>query len=129
MNLVAKEFVSLSVHVTTIKECSSSAGSRAAQELTGALIVNPYAIDETAQRLVEALHMTKAEQSNRMAAMRRVVAEFNAYRWAREMVVDATHLRGHATRLPVELETHAERDPKAASTDDWIEGHSVLPGS
>jgi trehalose 6-phosphate synthase len=91
MNLVAKEFVSARDDHQGVLILSRFAG--AAQELTGALIVNPYATDESALRLIGALEMTMAEQSNRMAAMRRVVAEFNAYRWASAMLNDATRLR------------------------------------
>jgi trehalose 6-phosphate synthase len=66
----------------------------AARELTEALLVNPYAIDDCAQALARALDMTPEEQASRMRAMRAVVAEFNAYRWVVEMLTDAATLRG-----------------------------------
>jgi trehalose 6-phosphate synthase len=96
MNLVAKEFVSARHDNRGVLVLSRFAG--AARELTGALIVNPYAIDEAAEVLVQALRMTDMEQSQRMQAMRAVVAEFNAYRWAGEMLADAARLRTKPTR-------------------------------
>jgi trehalose 6-phosphate synthase len=96
MNLVGKEFVGARDDDRGVLILSKFAG--AAHELTGALMVNPYAIDEASQALFEALGMTSAEQSKRMRAMRQVVAEFNAYRWAGEMLTDATRLRTASTR-------------------------------
>jgi trehalose 6-phosphate synthase len=108
MNLVAKEFVSARHDNRGVLVLSKFAG--AARELTGALVVNPYAIDEAAQALVEALRMTDAEQSKRMQAMRAVVAEFNAYRWAGEMLADAARLRTHPTRRRQDREPQWQSD-------------------
>jgi trehalose 6-phosphate synthase len=96
MNLVAKEFVSARHDNRGVLVLSKFAG--AARELTGALVVDPYAIDEAAEALAAALRMTEAEQSKRMQAMRTVVAEFNAYRWAGLMLADAARLRTQPTR-------------------------------
>mgnify|MGYP001150922078 FL=1 len=43
--------------------------------------------------LAAALLMPKDEQRDRMRAMRALVAEFNVYRWAGRMLVDAARLR------------------------------------
>jgi trehalose 6-phosphate synthase len=91
MNLVAKEFVTARDDNRGVLILSQFAG--AARELIDALIVNPYAIDATARRLAEALSMTDDEQSRRMRTMRSTVAEFNIYRWAGEMMKDATRVR------------------------------------
>jgi trehalose 6-phosphate synthase len=91
MNLVAKEFVSARDDDRGVLILSQFAG--AARELAGALIVNPYAIDDSARALADALSMPDEEQSNRMRAMRSVVAEFSAHRWAGEMLADAARLR------------------------------------
>jgi trehalose 6-phosphate synthase len=37
--------------------------------------------------------MPKSEQRARMESMRRMVAEFNVYRWAGRMLIDAAELR------------------------------------
>jgi trehalose 6-phosphate synthase len=91
MNLVAKEFVSARDDNRGVLILSQFAG--AARELTDALIVDPSAIDDSARTLAEALRMTDTEQSSRMRAMRAIVGECNAYRWAVEMLADAHRLR------------------------------------
>ena len=68
----------------------------AARELADALVVNPYAIEDSARVLAQALHMTGEEQASRMSAMRAVVANFNAYRWVGEILTDASRLRQQA---------------------------------
>jgi trehalose 6-phosphate synthase len=90
MNLVAKEFVSARDDDRGVLILSRFAG--AARQLTGALIVNPYAIDDSAHALAKALNMPADEQSNRMSDMRSVVAEFSAYWWAGQMLQDAARL-------------------------------------
>ena len=110
MNLVAKEFVAARDDNQGVLVLSRFAG--AARELTDALLVNPYAIDESAQALAQALNMTPEEQARRMRAMRAVLAEFNAYRWVVEMLSDAARLR--ANRDPYryhEANGRAERLP------------------
>jgi trehalose 6-phosphate synthase len=104
MNLVAKEFVSARDDHRGVLILSQFAG--ASRELTGAVIVNPYAIDDSAHALAGALTMADEEQSHRMRAMRSVVAEFSAYRWAGEMLADAAQLRNDPTRQPDAHETH-----------------------
>ena len=91
MNLVAKEFVTARDDERGVLILSELAG--AARELPQALIVNPYAIDACARTLGEALTMTTEEQRTRMRGLRSVVAQFNAYRWAGEMLADAARLR------------------------------------
>ncbi len=91
MNLVAKEFVAARDDERGVLLLSSFTG--AARELTEALIVNPYDLDEASLALAAALEMSPAEQQDRMAAMRAMVAEWNIYRWAGKMLVDASKLR------------------------------------
>jgi trehalose 6-phosphate synthase len=91
MNLVAKEFVCARDDERGVLVLSRFAG--AAEQLTGAMIVNPYAIDDSAQVLGNALCMADAEQTRRMRAMRSVVAESNTYWWAGQMLQDAARLR------------------------------------
>ncbi|MDX2183199.1 MAG: trehalose-6-phosphate synthase [Gemmatimonadaceae bacterium] len=91
MNLVAKEFVAARDDAQGVLVLSRFTG--AARELTEALIVNPYDLDESTQALAAALAMPVAEQQVRMRAMRRLVSEFNVYRWAGQMLLDAADLR------------------------------------
>ncbi|MGE5125831.1 MAG: alpha,alpha-trehalose-phosphate synthase (UDP-forming) [Betaproteobacteria bacterium] len=91
MNLVAKEFVAARDDERGVLVLSHFTG--AARELTEALIVNPYDLEEASAALASALRMPAEEQRDRMRAMRAFVAEFNVYRWAGRMLVDAARLR------------------------------------
>jgi len=91
MNLVAKEFVAARDDEGGVLVLSQFTG--AARELTEALIVNPYDIDQAASALAAALNMPQNEQSVRMRSMRNLVSEFNVYRWAGRMLVEAARLR------------------------------------
>ena len=91
MNLVAKEFVSARDDERGVLVLSRFAG--AARQLAGALIVNPYAIDDSAHVLADALNMSDQEQSRRMRRMRATVAESSTYWWAGQMLQDAARLR------------------------------------
>ncbi len=91
MNLVAKEFVSARDDERGVLLLSRFTG--AARELTEALLVNPYDLEEASTALATALSMSPKEQVERMRALRAFVAEFNVYRWAGRMLVDAARLR------------------------------------
>jgi trehalose 6-phosphate synthase len=91
MNLVAKEFVAAREDERGVLVLSQFTG--AARELTEALIVNPYDLDEAAGALHAALAMSPEEQGARLRAMRSYLAEFNVYGWAGRMLVDAARLR------------------------------------
>jgi trehalose 6-phosphate synthase len=106
MNLVAKEFVAAREDEGGVLVLSKFTG--AARELPEALIVNPYDLDEASSALAAALQMPRGEQRERMRAMRAFLSEFNIYRWAGRMLVDAARLRRHE-RLAVRLS-----DPVAA---------------
>jgi trehalose 6-phosphate synthase len=93
MNLVAKEFVAAREDEQGVLILSQFTG--AARELTEALIVNPYDLEEASSALGAALAMSSEEQRDRMRAMRAFVAEFNVYRWAGRMLADAARLRRH----------------------------------
>ena len=94
MNLVAKEFVAAREDERGVLVLSHFTG--AASELTEALIVNPYDLDEASAALASALRMSQPEQQARMRAMRSLVSEFNVYRWAGRMLVDAATVRRQA---------------------------------
>jgi trehalose 6-phosphate synthase len=91
MNLVAKEFVAARDDEQGVLILSQFTG--AARELSEALIVNPYDLDEASAAMAAALEMSPSEQAVRMRSMRRLVSEFNVYRWAGQMLVDAAELR------------------------------------
>ncbi|MFO0215659.1 MAG: trehalose-6-phosphate synthase [Burkholderiales bacterium] len=91
MNLVAKEFVAARDDERGVLILSQFTG--AARELPEALIVNPYNADQCAAALHVALTMPISEQRDRMRLMRGIVAEFNVFRWAGKMLLDAAVMR------------------------------------
>ena len=91
MNLVAKEYVAARDDEQGVLVLSRFAG--ASRELTEALVVNPYDIEEASAALAAALAMPADEQRARMRAMRSLIAEHNVYRWAGRMLLDASRLR------------------------------------
>ncbi|MDM4773000.1 trehalose-6-phosphate synthase [Solimonas sp. SE-A11] len=91
MNLVAKEYLAARSDERGVLILSKFAG--AAHELTEALQVNPYDIEEASGALSTALHMPPQEQAARLRVMRSLVAEFNVYRWAGRMLIEASRLR------------------------------------
>jgi trehalose 6-phosphate synthase len=84
MNLVAKEFVAARDDEHGVLVLSALAG--AAQELTDAVIINPYDIDAFAAALARTIAMTTEEQVMRMQAMRKVVAGRNVFNWASDIL-------------------------------------------
>ncbi|HYG54525.1 MAG TPA: trehalose-6-phosphate synthase [Burkholderiales bacterium] len=96
MNLVAKEFVAARDDEQGVLILSQFTG--AARELAEALIVNPYDIEQTAAALHLALTMSPEEQRARMRSMRTLVQDFNVYRWAGRMLIDAARMR-HRKRV------------------------------
>jgi trehalose 6-phosphate synthase len=79
MNLVAKEFVASRIDEDGVLLLSQFAGS--AQELSDALLFNPYDVDELTGAFRQALAMAPEERAKRMERMRSAVRDNNVYRW------------------------------------------------
>jgi trehalose 6-phosphate synthase len=103
MNLVAKEFIASRDDEQGVLVLSQFTG--AARELTDALLVNPYHSEQCANALYRALTMPVDEQRVRMRSMRRLVQEFNVYRWAGAMLLDAAQLR-QRQRISERIDAH-----------------------
>jgi trehalose 6-phosphate synthase len=80
MNLVAKEYIAARNNNDGVLILSQFAG--ASQELHGAVIINPYDIEVSADAIHAALQMSLEEQKHRMKQMRRMVMSNNVYSWA-----------------------------------------------
>jgi trehalose 6-phosphate synthase len=100
MNLVAKEFVAARDDERGVLLLSQFTG--AAQELHEALIINPYHIEQTSEALYQALTMPPYEQQERMRSMRALVHDFNVFRWAGRMLIDAARIR-HREKLALRI--------------------------
>ncbi len=111
MNLVAKEFIAARDDELGVLILSQFTG--AARELHEALIINPYHIEQGAQALYRALNMPAAEQRERMRSMRTLVRDFNVYRWAGLMLLDAARLR-RRQRVTEKIHTHSQHPLRRA---------------
>lgn len=91
MNLVAKEYVAEKDDLSGCLILSQFTG--AARELTDAILVNPYSIEEFADSIKLAIEMPKEEKRRRMEKMRKVISENNIYRWAGSIITELTALK------------------------------------
>jgi trehalose-6-phosphate synthase len=91
MNLVAKEFIATRDDNKGVLILSTFTG--AAHELTDALLVNPYDIDQMANAIYQALEFDESEQVARMSRMRSIVREQNVFRWAARLISDLVEIR------------------------------------
>jgi len=80
MNLVAKEYVAAQTDARGVLVLSEFAGS--AQELTAALLVNPYDINAVKDTIVRALEMSTDEQELRMGSLNQAVRGSTVAAWA-----------------------------------------------
>ncbi|MCK9629201.1 MAG: trehalose-6-phosphate synthase [Bacteroidales bacterium] len=84
MNLVAKEFIASRVTNDGALILSRFAG--AVHELKGAIIVNPYDIEEMAEAIKAALEMSSKDQHVRMEQMREEILKHNVFWWAASLL-------------------------------------------
>jgi len=84
MNLVAKEYVLAQDGLQGCLILSEFAG--AAQQLSDALVINPYDTEQFADAIRYAVEMPVDERADRMRRLRRQVDEHNIYRWAAELL-------------------------------------------
>jgi trehalose 6-phosphate synthase/phosphatase len=84
MNLVAKEFVASRLHGDGVLVLSEFAG--AADELTEALIVNPYDTEGMAAAIKRAIDMPPDEQRERMTSLRAKVMTNDVHQWSQNFL-------------------------------------------
>ncbi|HUY19632.1 MAG TPA: trehalose-6-phosphate synthase [Candidatus Binataceae bacterium] len=96
MNLVAKEFVASHLSDDAVLILSEFAG--AAEELTEALLVNPYDTDAVARRLRQAIEMDPAEKATRLRAMRAKIDDNDLEFWSAKFL----RALGEAAAPPME---------------------------
>jgi trehalose 6-phosphate synthase/phosphatase len=80
MNLVAKEYCAANIEENGVLVLSEFAGT-VAQLQKGAIIVNPYDIEEVSAAIYKAFYMSQKERKERMRKMRQVVRRNDIYWW------------------------------------------------
>ncbi|MFH1239353.1 MAG: trehalose-6-phosphate synthase [bacterium] len=90
MNLVAKEYVASRNDSSGVLVLSKFTG--ASRELTDAVAVNPYSIEEFSDAIKFAIELPSDEKTKRMENMRKIVSENNIYKWAGSIITELTAL-------------------------------------
>jgi trehalose 6-phosphate synthase len=90
MNLVAKEYIAASPDDGMLI-LSDQTG--AADELSDAIIINPYDIEQLSDAIKLSIEMPKEERKARMQRMREIVAKQNVFRWAGKFLNDLLDLK------------------------------------
>jgi trehalose 6-phosphate synthase len=85
MNLVAKEYCASCVEDKGVLILSEFAG--AAEEMgVGAILVNPYNVEEVADAIFTAHYMEIEEQQYRLQRMRSVISKYHIFKWVDQFV-------------------------------------------
>jgi trehalose-6-phosphate synthase len=88
---VAKEFIATQTERRGVLLCSEFAG--AAEELSNALLINPYDIEGVAETLRQALEMSPEEKAHHMACLQEYLAEHNIYKWLVDVFTTLVHIQ------------------------------------
>ncbi|HEX4683974.1 MAG TPA: trehalose-6-phosphate synthase, partial [Gemmatimonadaceae bacterium] len=102
MNLVAKEFVGCQLDERGVLILSRFTGS--AEEIDGALLINPFNIDGFLGAIRTALEMSREERRRRMHRMRRQLHNSTIFDWLDSILARSTEIMGQqasGTRLAV----------------------------
>lgn len=91
MNLVAKEYIAAKNDLKGSLILSRFTG--AARELTDAIQINPYSIEEFADSIKLAVEMPLSEKKRRMENMRKIITDNNIYKWAGNIITDLTMIK------------------------------------
>jgi len=91
MNLVAKEYVASRKDSAGVLMLSKFTG--AARELTDAVQINPYSIEEFADSIKFAIEIPYDDKKRRMENMQAAVRQNNIYRWAGNIITELMSLK------------------------------------
>jgi len=91
MNLVAKEYIAEKTDGSGALVLSQFTG--AARELSEAILINPYSIEDFADSIMLAIKMPDEEKTRRMEALNKIVLENNVFRWAANIISDLAALK------------------------------------
>ena len=98
MNLVAKEFVACQVDERGVLVLSRFTG--AAEEIDGAVLINPFNVDGFVAGIRTALEMDPGERRRRMRAMRQQLRGSTIFDWLESILSTCATLMGPPAALP-----------------------------
>jgi len=100
MNLVAKEFVACQLDERGVLILSRFTGS--AEEIDGAVLINPFNVDGFVEAIRTSLAMSPDERRRRMHRMRRHLFHSTIFDWLDSILARATQVMGPAVEPEVE---------------------------
>ena len=98
MNLVAKEYCTCRIDEDGALILSQFAGA-AEQLKAGALLVNPYDVEQMADTILKAFRMREAERRRRMKRMRRIVRDENVFWWVDSFLRAGSQIRTQSQQV------------------------------
>jgi len=93
MNLVAKEYCAAKIDLSGVLILSELTG--AAYELKEALMINPFYIEEMADKLHDALTLPTGIRQAKMRALRQTVSDHDIHHWVQSFMDAFTHAVNH----------------------------------
>lgn len=110
MNLVAKEFIASQINKKGVLVLSELAG--AAEELEGAILVNPYDVEEFSDSIKAALDMSEEAKMCSMNMLRRQINENDIYTWIADFLREFTMPRSTLKSKCLYLFDHLDDIPR-----------------
>lgn len=109
MNLVAKEYVACQVENKGVLILSEMAG--ASDELSEAILINPFDHNEMAEAIATALTMNPIEKQERLDKMKHRIMQYNVFTWAFDFFNQTFDIKKqqHAMKTTYIEETIAEK--------------------
>lgn len=107
MNLVAKEYAASQVDEKGVLILSELAG--AADELEGALLVNPYDVESFSTSIKMALGLRAEEKTQRMSVLRKQIQENDIYKWTRDILQEIVDISNRKKNSAFYLFDHDQR--------------------
>jgi trehalose 6-phosphate synthase len=101
MNLVAKEFVACQVDERGVLLLSRFTGS--AEEIDGAVLINPFNIDGFVAAIRTALDMPMEERKRRMRRMRRQVTDSTIFDWLESILAKSGEIMHQQAASPAPI--------------------------
>ncbi len=110
MNIVSKEYIAAANPKKGMLILSHFTGT--ARELTDAIQVNPYNIEQMTEAIRIALEMPKKERVERMEKMKGIIKEKNVYRWASKFILELSSCISSTPPPPPISESPSEKNQK-----------------
>ena len=98
MNLVAKEFIACQLEERGVLVLSRFTG--AAEEIDGAVLINPFNIDGFVNGIRSALHMSAEERAERMRLMREQLHKSTIFDWLDAVLSRASAMLAQRAEVP-----------------------------